>query len=86
MFAAALVHQHFAVMSYRPKASSSVVVHMPDLAAAAGVSEVGVGEAVVITFDMVIAIRRSPAGRLLLREVRRGRNHRPASSGVRRVI
>jgi hypothetical protein len=59
---------------------------MPDLAAAAGVSEGVVGEAVVITFDMVIAICRSPTGRLLLREVRRGRNHRPASSGVRRVI
>jgi hypothetical protein len=59
---------------------------MPDLAAAAGVFEVVVFEAVVITFDMVIAICRSPAGRLLLREVRRGRNHWPASSGVRRVI
>jgi hypothetical protein len=59
---------------------------MPDLVAAAGVFEVVVGEAVVIAFDMVIAICRSPAGRLLLREVRRGRDHRPASSGVGRVI
>jgi hypothetical protein len=56
---------------------------MADLAAAAAVFEVVVGEAVVITFDMVIAICRSPAGRPLLREVRRGRNHRPTSSGVR---
>jgi len=73
-------------MSCRPKASGSVVVHMPDLVAAAGVFEVVVGEAVVIAFDMVIAICRSPAGRLLLGEVRRGRDHRHASSGVGRVI
>jgi hypothetical protein len=59
---------------------------MPDLAAAAGEFEVVVDEAIVVSFDMVIAICRAPAGRLLLREVRRGRDHRPASSGVRRVI
>jgi hypothetical protein len=86
VFAAALVPQDFAAMSYRPKASSSVVVHVPALTATAGVLEDVVGEAIVVTFDMAIAIYRSPAGRFLLGEVRDGRDHRPASSGVRRVI
>jgi hypothetical protein len=86
MFCAALVPQHFAVMPYRPDAHTPVVEDMPDFAAPAGVFEVIEGQAVIITFDMAIALGHPPAGRLLLGKMRGRCGHRPASSGCGRVI
>jgi hypothetical protein len=86
MFAGSLVSQYFAVMSNRPDAHASVVVDVPDLAAAAGVFEVFEGQPVVITFEMAIALGHPPAGCLLFGEMRGRRGHRSASSGLSRVI
>jgi hypothetical protein len=86
VFAAALVPQYLAVVPDRPYAHASVMVNMPGLAAATRELQVVVRQAVIITFDMMIAICHAPTGGLLFREVRSGCNHRPASSGVRRVI
>jgi hypothetical protein len=86
MFAASLVSQYFAVMSNRPDAHASVVVDVPDLAAAAGVFEVFEGQPVVVTFEMAIALGPPPTGCLLLGEMRGRRGHRPASSDIGRVI
>jgi hypothetical protein len=83
---AALVPQHLAVMPYRPDAHASVVVNMPDLTTSTGVFAVVEGQAIVVAFDMVIALVHPPAGCLLDREMRGRRGHRPASSGFRRVI
>src|SRR5258705_9548161 len=73
-------------MSYRPGAHASVVVDVADLAAAAGVFEIVEGQAVVVTFDMAIALSHPPAGRLLLGKMRGRRGHRPASSGPARDL
>ncbi|WP_193620017.1 hypothetical protein [Mycobacterium tuberculosis] len=82
VIAAVLVLQHLAVVSNRAYPHGSVVVEMPDFAAAAGKLEVVVGKAFVVALDVVIAVNHVPAGRFLLREVRSGRDHSPASSGA----
>jgi hypothetical protein len=73
-------------MPYRPDAHASVVVNMPDLTTSTGVFAVVEGQAIVVAFDMVIALVHPPAGCLLDREMRGRRGHRPASWGFRRVI
>ncbi|MCH9735460.1 MAG: hypothetical protein K0U78_13065, partial [Actinomycetia bacterium] len=54
--ATALVPQHFAAMPNRLYPHASVVVDVPDLTASAGVLEVVIQQALIVIFDMMIAV------------------------------
>src|SRR3954464_9943964 len=56
VIAAVLLPQHLAAMTDCSDSHASVVVHVPDLTAATGVTEVVIDEAIVVRFDVVTAI------------------------------
>src|SRR5690349_5242836 len=86
MLGAALVAQNLAVVADGPHVHATVVVGVPGLATAAGESDVVEAQAVIVTFDVVVARCRAPARSLLAGEMCGQCGHCPASSGLTPVM